>query len=76
MQDQIGSGEDTTIVRMLVVRHAYSEAQLLNLANILAKAMGVRRIDLFDDSAIPAAPRPARKSNRPAVSSPVFSAAA
>ena len=57
MQDQIGSGEDTTIVRMLVVRHAYSEAQLLNLANILAKSMGVRRIDLFDDSALPAVAR-------------------
>ena len=57
MQDHIGSGTDATVVRMLEVRHAYNEAQLLNLANILAKAMGVRRIDLFDDSVVQVAPQ-------------------
>ena len=65
MQDHIGSGEDATVVRMLEVRHAYSEAQLLNLANILAKAMGVRRIDLFDDSVVQVAPQ-ADNEDKPA----------
>ena len=54
LQDRVGGSADTSVVRMLVVRHAYSEEQLLNLANILAKSMGVKRIDLFDDSPVPA----------------------
>ena len=53
LQDRVGGSVDAAVVRMLEVRHAYSETQLLNMANILAKTMGVRRIDLFDDSALP-----------------------
>ena len=53
MQDAVGSNGDRTVVRMLKVRHAYNEEQLVNLANILAKAMGVPRIDLLAD--LPAA---------------------
>ena len=49
MQDAIGSNGNRTVVRMLKVKHAYNEEQLVNLANILAKAMGVRRIDLLAD---------------------------
>ena len=48
----VGVGDvDTPVVRMLPVRYAYGEPQLLNLANILAKTMGVRHVDLADDSA-------------------------
>lgn len=49
MHDSVGSDGDRTVVRMLKVRHAYNEQQLVNLANILAKSMGVRRIDLLAD---------------------------
>ena len=49
MHDAVGSGGDRTVVRMLKVRHAYNEEQLVNLANILAKSMGVPRIDLLAD---------------------------
>ena len=55
MQDAVGSNGDRTVVRMLKVRHAYNEEQLVNLANILAKAMGVPRIDLLADLPAPGA---------------------
>ncbi|MDE0155282.1 MAG: hypothetical protein OXI88_02625 [Gammaproteobacteria bacterium] len=49
LEQGAGFGEaDAPVVRMLPVRHAYSEAQLVNLANVLARTMGVNRIDLAD----------------------------
>ena len=55
LPEQGGLGEaDGAVVRMLPVRYAYSESQLLDLANILAKTMGVSRIDLSGDGGAPA----------------------
>ena len=64
---EVGFGDvDTQVVRMLPVRHAYSEPQLLNLANILAKTMGVRHVDLSDDRAVAAVmPEPQPQNDVP-----------
>ena len=65
MEQGAGFGEaDAPVVRMLPVRHAYSEQQLVNLANILAKTMGVSRIDLA--AAVQAAPPPGPPEAEPA----------
>ena len=67
MEQGVGLGEaDAPVVRMLPVRHAYSEPQLVNLANILAKTMGVSRIDLAGESAVQTAMPQGQAEDKPA----------